>query len=183
MPHRPKPYRQDFYIPRNIIGYTGDLHFWPTVYFQFGHEFGHITQHHLLGENVGREQVDKSSRYRIANHYRNGKIVSTEWIGLQLIHPSRNPLITRDRFGPGDLLTLCVAIYRFPDIKPRYPLPHAEKAGQPDIVKSRRAFHTLLQSQFALVRDHRLDLFVSDQQPRATNVMDRVVYGGVYRDR
>ena len=50
-------YRADFYIPENIIGYTGSLHKNPTVYFLTDDEFGHITQSHRRADNVGREAV------------------------------------------------------------------------------------------------------------------------------
>ena len=51
------PYRPDFYIFDNIVGYTGDLHTDPTVYFETDTEWGHITQAHPRSDNVGRETV------------------------------------------------------------------------------------------------------------------------------
>lgn len=165
-------YRNDFYNLRNIIGYTGDLRYLPTVYFRRGHEYGHITQHHMLPYNVGREDVAYHRGYHISNYYRGGRIHAIEWEGSQEVHTSRNPFITRDRFNPGDLLTLSEAIFRFPDRKLRY-----EDPRNGERVHAKHAMQAELLAQFRLVRRHRLDLFMPgvDPNPRATRVIDGVV--------
>ncbi len=62
-------YRDDFYVPENIIGYTGELGKSATVYFEKQEgdtiTFGRITQDHLNKENEGREMV----RVRPKNNY------------------------------------------------------------------------------------------------------------------
>jgi hypothetical protein len=165
-------YRNDFYTLRNIIGYTGDLRYLPTVYFQRGHEYGHITQHHMLPYNVGREHVAYHPQYRIANHYRGGRIRAVEIEGMDIVHPSRNPFISRDGFGPGDLLTLSAAIFRFQELKLCYADPRNR-----DRVHAKHAMQHELLKQFRLVRDHRLDLFMpgADRNPAATRLIDNVV--------
>ena len=60
-------YRGDFYAPGNIIGYTGEISFNPTVYFLNGNSFGHITQNHPCKENIGREGVQTEIGYTIGN--------------------------------------------------------------------------------------------------------------------
>lgn len=52
-------YRDDFYTPQNLIGYTGDINSPQTVsvYFESNTEFGHITQVHPEPHNVGRTRV------------------------------------------------------------------------------------------------------------------------------
>lgn len=72
-------YEADFYIPENIVGYTGVIGEKPTVYFKRVEgdgtkSFGHITQNWFDGEfgesnspNVGREVVRNAADYTIAN--------------------------------------------------------------------------------------------------------------------
>lgn len=88
-------YRADFYIPENIIGYTGKIDDNPTVYFRTGppqgpNEYGHITQAHQIGPNEGREKVIRSTKYEIRVGA-NGNL--EEWDGGRCIHPSRNPFV------------------------------------------------------------------------------------------
>jgi hypothetical protein len=163
-------YRDDFYNPRNIIGYTGDLLHYPTVYFRRGPEYGHITQHHRYAHNVGREQVGWDASYYIANHYHKGRIVNTEWERGILVHHSRNPLITSDRFHPGDLTILRQAIIDFPDEK----LMYVDCARRQVGLKAR--LHGELRWQFKAVKHHRYDLFGGrDPNPGATRVIDRQI--------
>jgi hypothetical protein len=78
-------YRDDFYIKDNILGYTGNLHKDPTVYFADAGgtapkiakvngkdkvlvSFGHITQFHDMADNIGRGPVDESTSYSIYNN-------------------------------------------------------------------------------------------------------------------
>ena len=69
-------YQDDFYIPENIVGYTGDIKKNPTVYFERKEKdgsitFGRITQQHDNKENEGREIVRKSKDYKRENTYYN----------------------------------------------------------------------------------------------------------------
>lgn len=80
-------YRGDFYIPQYIIGYTGNINTNPTVYFQNGTGYGHITQHHDIRQNIGREEVRHAQDYRIFNNV-HGR--SEEWAGGRCFHESRN---------------------------------------------------------------------------------------------
>ncbi len=89
-------YRADFYIEQNIIGYTGNIEDHPTVYFKTGpahgpNEYGHITQAHQIGPNIGREEVRRSAHYEMRAGA-NGNL--EEWDAGRLIHPSRNPFIS-----------------------------------------------------------------------------------------
>jgi hypothetical protein len=180
-------YRNDFYTPRNIIGYTGDLLYYPTVYFRRGAadgaagqgcEYGHITQYHKLGHNVGREAVCWSKSYTIQNYLHKGKVVNHEWADAQRFHVSRTPLITSDRFRPGDLSILREAITRFPDLKLMY------SATRQVVLKS--WLNEELLWQFHRVKNDRLALFgrtalgnLRDVNPGATRVIDRqILLGG-----
>ncbi|MCK5818008.1 MAG: hypothetical protein KAH18_01910 [Psychromonas sp.] len=64
-------YRDDFYIEKNIIGYTGALtgRELPTIYFYDNLEsaFGCITQFHSNTSNIGRHPVRQDRNYLIFN--------------------------------------------------------------------------------------------------------------------
>lgn len=69
-------YKDDFYIDKNIVGYTGKIDEYPTVYFERTEEndtisFGRITQRHHIRGNIGREVVQNrpASSYKRANLY------------------------------------------------------------------------------------------------------------------
>jgi len=68
-------YRDDFYVPENIIGYTGKLGENPTIYFEKREDgkvtFGRITQQHGNPKNVGREMIRMRSEsdYDAKNTY------------------------------------------------------------------------------------------------------------------
>ena len=112
-------YRPDFYIPENIIGYTGRIDDNPTVYFMTGpahgpNEYGHITQAHDIGPNVGREGVHRSARYEM-------RVGATgnleEWDGGRCIHPSRHPFTAVAGLKPKSKYLLSCAIARFSEKK------------------------------------------------------------------
>lgn len=94
-------YRADFYLPKNIYGFTGSLHNKPTVYFLTETEYGHITQKYSADWNIGRERVgnryEEGFTYKISNGMHNGKRTCLE-VGIlpngkeYLLHPSRGPL-------------------------------------------------------------------------------------------
>lgn len=102
-------YRDDVYQVWNIIGYTGALHDFPTVYFispelQLG---GHITQRHGSPNNVGRQEVFGLAGYTYRNETYEGRFRLVErWPGGG-IHPSRNPLVEIDQANP-DMATVAI---------------------------------------------------------------------------
>lgn len=182
-------YRNDFYTVTNIIGFSGDVRFLPTVYFQRGDEYGHITQFHNRPFNVGREYVAfcRASQYHVYNHFIDGRIHAIEWEGYKLVHVSRNRIIKRDSFRPGDLQALSLAIRNCPHLKPRYRHPGYEQTHdikgkmQTELIRrpqqvKKNAMHAELLAQFNDVRNHRLDLFMPgrDRNPAATNVIDSI---------
>lgn len=106
-------YRDDFYAVANIIGYSGSLQSFPTVYFQTATEYGHITQKHDTSQNVGRMEVSKSKDYRIGNETIQGQLRLVERVGGRPIHVSRSTLT---RVAAGDTATLAIlaqAIWKY----------------------------------------------------------------------
>jgi len=78
-----QPYRPDFYVVANIIGYAGSITDSPTVFFLAGSTYGHIVQSDSDLNNVGREIVDDFSHvagtgYRITNESIDGRTVAVE---------------------------------------------------------------------------------------------------------
>lgn len=106
-------YRGDFYIPENIIGYTGNINNNPTVYFQNGTSFGHITQAHDLAPNVGREEVRQAQDYEIRNIHGRAQ----EWAGGRCIHPSRNRFISVAALTSAHKFLLSTAISNYTEKK------------------------------------------------------------------
>ena len=115
----------DFLYKRdNIIGYTGNLKKNPTVYFvreaqnaQGGVKVtrvgdrtqilflnGHITQHHDVQTNIGRELVNESWSYTLANVDKS-KVPDENFEGLKLqetFHQSEVPATARGFFKTPD---------------------------------------------------------------------------------
>jgi len=62
-------YRDDLYRASQIIGYTGQLHAAPSVYFYWPERqaYGHITQAHGKARNVGRHRYNADAGYLIEN--------------------------------------------------------------------------------------------------------------------
>jgi hypothetical protein len=117
-------YRDDLYCAENLIGYTGTLNDFPTVYFHKPStgEFGHITQRHPIVENVGREVVQTAAGgYHIETEdvtNDNGDVIGkglAEYNGSHCFHASRSEFIPKDASNEGILLQ---AIQRFPHEKP-----------------------------------------------------------------
>ena len=109
-------YRADFYIPENIIGYTGQIDNNPTVYFMTGpahgpNEYGHITQAHQVGPNEGREGVRRSAHYELRAGA-DGNL--EEWDAGRCIHRSRNPFMPVAGLAHKSRYLLGCAIDRFP---------------------------------------------------------------------
>ncbi|HUO23133.1 MAG TPA: hypothetical protein VMU59_11510 [Caulobacteraceae bacterium] len=85
-------YRDDFYIVDNIIGYSGSLSDFPSVYFQTKGEFGHITQKHPSSQNVGRSIVQHAAGYKIENVMVKGQLKLLESMNGAVFHESRSTL-------------------------------------------------------------------------------------------
>lgn len=96
-------YRDDFYAIGNIIGYSGTLIDFPTVYFQTATEFGHITQRHGYVQNVGRNAVENAAHYTIGNELVNGVPKLVEKKHGQVFHESRSTL---KRIDPNNFETV-----------------------------------------------------------------------------
>ncbi len=127
-------YRDDFYIPENIIGYTGSPRSCPTVYFKSQFFFGRITQYFSDPENIGRCLICCSNDYYITNYSR----VITDPAVLNMLdpvtikygnmfefyngkvrHTSRAPFVPI-KDGNSPLRShLSLAIYAFPKMKLR----------------------------------------------------------------
>ena len=101
-------YRDDFYMVQNIIGYTGNLNDFPTVYFLKGSEYGHITQKHGDSQNVGRMEVYSSTTYTIGNELVDGTMKLVEKVDGQSIHTSRSTLTRVDVFAPAQRDTVAL---------------------------------------------------------------------------
>ena len=114
-------YRDDFYIVDNIIGYTGDIHDDPTVYFESSEEYGHITQFHDKDVNIGREKVRPLEGYGAVNTDEGtDKVRLQEYVGTKIIHTSRNELISVEGMCQGDKDILKMSIWTFRSLKVRY---------------------------------------------------------------
>lgn len=164
-------YRNNFYCIRNIIGYTGDLRYCPTVSFRRGHEYGRITQNHRLPHNIGREEVVLHAGYRMENRrLEDHKLHLVEWEGDEAVQVSRNAFVKRRWFRPGGARTLALAIVRFPDLKLRYVALQSQMQRTAQVQDESLA-------QFDAVRNNRLELSYRgvDRNPAATRVIDRVV--------
>ncbi len=85
-------YAPDFYVPENIIGYTGVLNKNSTVYFLSATHYGHITQVHDEWRNVGRETIRSNARYTFGNVGDNNCLVESD-PGAPMYHHSRSPMI------------------------------------------------------------------------------------------
>lgn len=99
--------RGDFYIPQYIIGYTGNINNNPTVYFQHGTSYGHITQDHPIRQNIGREEVRQAQNYHIGNNV-HGR--SEEWVNGYCIHESRTAFTSVAGLGVVSKFKLHLAI-------------------------------------------------------------------------
>jgi hypothetical protein len=111
-------YQDIFYTADNMIGYTGQVHKMPTVYFRKGNAWGRITQYHSNNLNIGRNVVRVKAGYTIANENVNGEEKCVERVNGKPLHTSRNRLITNDSIGEEDRAVLLQAIWKYPDEKP-----------------------------------------------------------------
>jgi hypothetical protein len=110
-------YRDDFYCVDNIIGYSGSLHEFPTVYFLTSKEYGHITQEHGYGQNVGRQEVGDAAGYSIGNESVNGVLKLLEKKNGRVFHESRTTL-TKVTKNDADAFAVCSqAVWKYQDEK------------------------------------------------------------------
>lgn len=162
-------YRSDFYTMRNIIGYTGNINLFPTVYFQRGREYGHITQTHTNPTNVGRERVENDPTYRFDNYYIDQKLHLVEWEGGSPMHISRNAMVRREFFRGNDLLSCGAAIYRCQNIKKTYDeVADGQQEKHQSVMQQMMHKFEVLQSP-RTARDYR--------QNSPDRVIDSVLYG------
>jgi hypothetical protein len=110
-------YRDDFYAVENVIGYSGKLSSFPTVYFQSATEAGHITQKHDSSQNVGRQAVFSSKGYVIENRKVNGERRLVEFVDGHAMHVSRSTFTAITGMTDGDKGVLYQAIRNNPNEK------------------------------------------------------------------
>lgn len=103
------PYEPNFYIPENIIGYTGILQKNPTVYFLSKTQYGHITQVHEEWKNVGREVIYPNATYTFGN--RDGVRLFERDAGRPMIHTSRSAMTLVDTGTPPPELTHAIMVH------------------------------------------------------------------------
>lgn len=130
-------YEPTFYVIDNIIGYTGELHKDPTVYFRCSerHLHGHITQWHRIRKNIGRETVSGTIIDEYVHAIKNIEIDGEEkavegyfhvLTGEQLggfetgYHESRGKFYDIKHANLKVIDILARSIIRFPDLKPIY---------------------------------------------------------------
>ena len=97
------PYHDTFYTAENIIGYTGQLHQLPTVYFRCDRRnlVGRITQTHPYPQNVGRARPATSIGYRMGNEMTPNGLRLVERHATGAPHTSRNVFVALDGGDPG----------------------------------------------------------------------------------
>jgi hypothetical protein len=110
-------YRDDFYHAENMIGYSGDIQSFPTVYFQMGEKYGHITQEHGRSQNVGRGTVKRNANYSIGNEEVDGAQKLVEKVGDRIFHKSRSVLTKIERMTFDDQAIILQAIWHYPNEK------------------------------------------------------------------
>ncbi|MEM8582697.1 MAG: hypothetical protein AAGF87_00440 [Bacteroidota bacterium] len=107
-------YYPDFYHPSNIIGYSGNLHNKPTVYFMrrtaYGYRIGRIIQRSSNSKRIGRAEVREYPRYRIGN--RGGRVA--EWYDKK-IRKGRRAFVPAQRLNMSAISILTRAIERYPN--------------------------------------------------------------------
>lgn len=124
-------YCDTLYNIGNIVGYTGQLYDFPTVYFKCDVQdvVGHITQKHDRPQNIGRQEPMPLGgiAWRMKNKLNSeGRLVGHEYYGNFMFHQSRHfytEIGTAIRPGQGPMLDmgainiLAQALRRYPDEK------------------------------------------------------------------
>jgi hypothetical protein len=113
-------YRDDFYVVKNMVGYTGSVNDNPTVYFQSDDECGRITQHHQKEDNIGRSAVRDTAGYALGNESINGVMVAVERLNGERVHTSRNAFVSVQETSSGDRALLAQSIWKFTELKSKY---------------------------------------------------------------
>lgn len=103
-------YAADFYIPENIIGYTGVLSKNPTVYFLSRSHYGHITQVHDNWKNVGREPIRSNEKYWFGNTGDSHCLTEGD-TAAGLSHRSRSPIVLVGLGTPPPELTHAIMVH------------------------------------------------------------------------
>ena len=103
-------YAPEFYVPENIIGYTGVLNRNPTVYFLSATHYGHITQVHDEWRNVGRETIRPTDQYVFGNLGDNNALVEADYLA-SLSHASRSPMILVGKSSTPPELTHAIMVH------------------------------------------------------------------------
>jgi hypothetical protein len=100
----------------NVTGSTGQGGPSPSIYYQSGHTFSHVTTAHDKPDNIGRSKVRTKSDYSIGNTGPQG--VSQEFHGGHVTHTSRNPF--KPVQSPQKQRQLHSTALHFPDPKAKY---------------------------------------------------------------
>ncbi len=114
-------YRDDFYNETHYIGRTGNSNSTATYYFHNTktHEFGHITQHHEVGNNIGREKVLTDLLYQ----YQKPPYTTLFWEFSPKHMPKSTPHTSRNKFtraSQAHLSALKITLKHFTKMKTRY---------------------------------------------------------------
>lgn len=105
-------YEPNFYVPENIIGYTGVLSKNPTVYFLSGTDYGHITQVHEDWTNVGREVICPHTGYGFGNQNDDGlRLLEKDKGARPMEHLSRSPMTLIGKGTPPPELTHAIMVH------------------------------------------------------------------------
>jgi hypothetical protein len=102
-------YEPTFFVPENIIGYTGVLSKNPTVYFLSSTHYGHITQVHEEWTNVGREVIYSHASYGFGNQ--RGSLVEMDTGARPMDHTSRSPMTLIGKGTPPPELTHAIMVH------------------------------------------------------------------------
>ena len=113
-------YYDAFYIVENIIGFTGETHNNPTVYFESDGGYGRITQDHPDKGNIGRGPVFVNEGHSMANENYMGSFRLVERVGGEVKHFSRNKFVTLEGLPQTDKDLLCQAIWRHTELKEKF---------------------------------------------------------------
>lgn len=112
-------YRPDFYREENIVGHTGRLGHFPTVYFEKGMEFGRITQTHDHKCNIGRNKVRKLTFYVKTNDPSLLERYEDE-DGKEISHKSRSKFVSCTAGPSSAKKKMAMSIALFQELKPKY---------------------------------------------------------------
>jgi len=107
---------KSLFQPHNVIGATGIGGKSPSIYYQSGDTFSHVTTDHDHKNNIGRSKPRTHSDYHITNTGKDG--VSQEFYKGGLQHTSRNPFVSVKT--EQEQQRLHTEASKFPDLKSKY---------------------------------------------------------------